>query len=320
MKSLAMLEERVERVAGEVERAMTAPLGALDVGPSATWITTGAGASEGPARLLAALLRRKGRLADFTPVSAFVGEPPPADVCVVVSQRLSPNARVPLGHAGAYERVLLVTTVASPEPALGKNVRVIRHGPSDEGGLLLRVVGPAAANAIAIRLAQDGAGSRIDLGDAHTRTGRSLTESAATLTNIVGIVAVGADVTLCDGLRHKMLEGLGKVCPLWDLCGLVHGPLQAFFDREATLVLLERDTTPPDLVGRLLRVLQPDRHRVVRLRSSMPGPLAVLDFDVQLDWLLLEALRAQPRDLMDWPGKGHDAPLYELGAPRKEPI
>jgi hypothetical protein len=101
---------------------------------------------------------------------------------------------------------------------------------------------------------------------------------------------------------------------VWDLCGLVHGPLQSFYDREATLVLLERDNaTARDLTGRLMRVLDPARHHVIRLRSSLPGPYALLDFELQLDWLVVDALQARPRDLVDWPGKGCDAPLYELG-------
>ncbi len=138
--------------------------------------------------------------------------------------------------------------------------------------------------------------------------------SAESLFDVVGIVALGADVALAEGLRHKLLEGLGRAHPpVWDLCGLVHGPLQSFYDRPATLLLLERDGQPAELVDRLMRVLRPELHRVVRLRSALSGPLALLDFDLQLDWLVASALRARPRDLAQWPGKGCDAPLYDLG-------
>ena len=111
------------------------------------------------------------------------------------------------------------------------------------------------------------------------------------------------------------LEGLGRPCPLWDLCALVHGPLQSFYEREATLVLFEREGTRSDLGARLGRVLDPTRHALVRLRSAVPGPLALVDFDLQLDWLLVEALRGSARDLAEWPGKGRDTALYDLGFP-----
>jgi hypothetical protein len=320
-KSLAVLEERALLVAGEVERAMRLPLDLPDIEPAARWISTGAGSSEGPARLLAALLRARGRHAEFVPISTFLGEPPRGDVCVVISQCLSPNARVPLSRASAYRHVVLVTTVEDAAASIGNGheTRVIRHGPHEEDGLLLRVVGPAVANALVMRIAAAGGTSQaptapVSLGDARARALHAIREvPSGALGRLVGLVGIGEDVTLCDGLRHKLLEGLGRVHPVWDLCGLVHGPFQSFYDREATLVLLEREGQRPDLTDRLKRVLHPERHALVRLRSAAPGPLALLDFDLQLDWLLVEALRAAPRDLLEWPGKGHDAPLYDLG-------
>jgi hypothetical protein len=260
--------------------------------------------------------------ADYAPISTFASEAPPASLCVVVSQRLSPNARVPLSRASAYQRVLLVTSV-DDEDATARGVRVVKHGPCDEDGLFLRVIGPAAANATVIRLAgallgtADGpvAGLREALATAGERATKAMHGiDPLALADIVGLVAIGPDTALCEGLRHKLLEALGRTHPpLWDLCALVHGPLQSFYERPATLVLFERETTPPDLTKRLASVLHPERHRVVRLRSALPGPFALLDFDLQLDHLVLAALRASPRDLAAWPAKGCDAPLYELG-------
>lgn len=303
----------MEAVAAEVERAMSAPLALpREIAAARRWITTGVGASEGPARLLATLLRGAGALAEFAPISAYAGEAPPADVCVVVSQRLSPNARIPLAHAGAYAHTLLVTTVDARLPG----VTVVRHGPPEEDGLFLRVLGPAAATATVLRIAAAVAGEgepeRVDLGGARARAERAIAHvDPAALFDLVGVLASRGDVALADGLRHKLLEGLGVPHPpVWDVCSLVHGPLQSFYDRDATLVLLERE--PSELAERLAAVLRP-RHALVRLRSALPGPLALLDFDLQLDHLVVAALRARPRDLEQWPGKGHDAPLYDLG-------
>ena len=313
--SVGLLSERVDAVAAEVERAMAAPLVLPgDVVSLRPWITTGVGASEGPARLLATLLRAEGVLADFAPISAFVDRGPPAEACVVFSQGLSPNARIPLARAGDYARALLVTA----SQAHPRGVTVIRHGPASEEGLLLRVVGPAAANATAIRLAaavarKTGAAEQPAFATARRRALAQRVDPTA-LFHLAGIVTSGTDATLCDGLRHKLLEGLGVAHPpIWDVCSLVHGPLQSFYDRDdAALLVLEREGASAELFDRLARVLRPS-HRVIRLRSPLRGPLALLDFDLQLDHLLVEALRARPRDLAEWPGKGRDGPLYELG-------
>ena len=335
--SVARLAERVGCVAAEVARAMAMPLDLPgDVASHRRWITTGVGASEGPARLLAALLRAGGRLADFAPISSFAESAPPGDACVVVSQGLSPNTSIPLARAGDYARMMLVTASRADH----RDVVAVRHGPSNEDGLLLRVVGPAAATATVVRLAKaithetngNGASHAHDLdGALDTARARALAAlhdvDPAALFDVVGIVASGADTALCDGLRHKLLEGLGRGHPpVWDVCGLVHGPLQSFYERDALLLVVEREPPPdppqagrrahltPDFHERLARVLLP-RHRIVRLRSRLPGALAVLDFDLQLDHLLVEALQARPRDLAEWPGKGRDGALYELRRP-----
>jgi hypothetical protein len=340
-KSVSVVAARVKKVSAEVRKALstTMDLPSL-VRSDARWISTGAGSSEGPARVLATLLRAEGFVADFTPISSFIDSAPPADVCVVVSQRLSPNALVPLARADAYRHVLLVTTVDEEDLERvvphARSVRLLKHGPREEDGLLLRLIGPAAATAMILRLASHVIENRgaeppisIDaqalevenaLATAPERAERAMVGiDPRALFDVVGLVAVGADVALCDGLRHKLLEGLGRAHPpLWDLCQLVHGPLQSFYDRTATLVVLEREPNP-NLMNRLTRVLDPKRHRLVSLRSALPGPLALVDFDHQLDHLVLRALRAQPRDLIEWPGKGRDAPLYDLGKESPEP-
>jgi hypothetical protein len=318
---VALLASRVPLAAEEALSAVRTSLDLRkDLLSCRTWITTGTGASEGPARALATLLRQAGVLADFAPISSFAEEPPHADVCVVVSQRLSPNARVPLSRAASFAHTLLVTTVDEAP----RGVRIVKHGPRDEPGLLLRVAGPAAAMATCIQIAHEVASFNQRNGlsvpvaplEGALRSARERASAGSgSLHELAGFVALGGDVALADGLRNKVLEGLGVAHPpVWDLCGLVHGPLQSFYDRQATLVLLERDNrTTRNLTARLMRVLDPARHHVIRLRSSLPGAYALLDFELQLDWLVVDALEARPRDLVDWPGKGCDAPLYELG-------
>jgi creatinine amidohydrolase len=95
---------------------------------------------------------------------------------------------------------------------------------------------------------------------------------------------------------------------------VAHGPFQQLHDHPFTLIALENADTQTALIDRLESMLVPDRHRLLRLRSSLPAPLALLDHDVQLSALMIEALQLRPRDLMRWPGQGCDGPLYELGA------
>jgi hypothetical protein len=62
-------------------------------------------------------------------------------------------------------------------------------------------------------------------------------------------------------------------------------------------------------------MLVPERHALVRLRSSLANaPLAALDHVAQTHELLCRALRARPRDLSSWPGLGRDRPLYDVGS------
>jgi len=288
---------------------------------------------------MALLLRRHGILAEFAPVSAFVGEPPAADVCVVVTQALSPNARLALARQHAYAHTVLVTTQTAKTNAIvasaeASGVVVVSHGPPEEDGLLLRVVGPACASAavvsLSLHLVRASGGPRSELawadhlGDVASAIDGAGARAAAALAgrnprallDVAGFVAAGEDGALFDGFRHKVLEGLGRSQPpLWDTCGVAHGPLQSFYDRRATVISLERAGSPTngELVARLERVLDSGRHTLIRLGSALPGPLALFDLDAQLDHLIVAALRAAPRDLANWPGKGRDEPLYGLG-------
>ena len=213
--TVALLEKRVEEIPGEVERALSCEL-AIDEDlaalANARWISTGAGSSEGPARLFATLLRERGVVADYAPISSFVAGAPRADALVIVSQRLSPNATFPISRERSYKKVFLVTTVDARDVA--PNVRVVKHGPRDEDGLLLRVVGPAAANATIMRMIAKLApnGKRPEsianvLETARDRARASFAESRAPISALFDAVgacfATGSDVALAEGLKHN---------------------------------------------------------------------------------------------------------------------
>ena len=330
--TVALLRRRIDELPAELARAKLAPLPVLPqaVGDAGIWIVSGVGASEGPARLLVAELASAGIPAIFHPVTSFLGETSPEGaVLVVVSQRLSPNARLPLRHRGRYRTTLLVSTL---DPASDKRAQalaadgvcVVVHGPPAEDGLLLRVQGPTVANlmvlrvALAVRRARGLAppvwGSALDRFEPRPAEHEPIASEA--FFDPIAFVGCGEDVSLAHGLRHKLLEGLGNGEPhVWDGCGIVHGPLQSFYERRQLLLALVRAGDEPSLgvLTRLSKVLAPARHRMLVLRTTLPGPLAFFELDLALDALLVAALEARPRDLGEWPGKGVDAPIYELG-------
>ena len=46
--------------------------------------------------------------------------------------------------------------------------------------------------------------------------------------------------------------------------------------------------------------------------TRLPGPLGWFEHDARLDARLLATLRKHPIDLVNWPGHGHDGPLYGI--------
>jgi hypothetical protein len=300
-----------------------------------TWVTSGVGGSEGAARVLAGVLASAGIRARFEPVSTFAMERVTGGTLVVFSQQLSPNARLVLAARGGFDATILVTALspaASPESAAlaGAGVRIVPHEPADESGLLLRVIGPAVQLVVALRAAERVAaraepdrplawsGAWASVGPAVLRAGlrgRALVLPASSFDGRIGIVALGPLHELATGLRQKLLEGLGR-CELWEACGLVHGPLQSFFAETATILVLrdEADERQHELGRRLALVVDPARHAMVEVVSTLPGPLALLELDATLNALLWRALQRHPRDLAEWPGKGRDAAIYEIDA------
>jgi creatinine amidohydrolase len=305
-------------------------------------VVTGSGASEGPARYLAALLRNALALrAGFLPTSTFVAPVAQSadDILIVFSQGISPNARLALRQASKFGSVVLFTGIypegRSPTARLvselrqgGAQVHVLP--PEDESGLLIRTLGPATATlagvlfakCVAESLGRPWADDRLAMLPDHLATAR--TRSAEATAGLEAdwplrpwaLVTAGDCADLCEGLRWKWMTGLySPAPPLWDVLQIAHGPLQQFYTEPMTLVALERNNSGDDarLFDRLEKVLVPGRHRLVRLRSEFAGPTAVLDHDAQCNWLLLRTLEAQPVDLSSWPGRGLDSPLYELG-------
>lgn len=326
-----------ERAAGLAD-ALDAQLGAQLEAPrwervaEARVLVTGAGLAEGPARYMAGVMAQAlGARARFVPLSALLGAPPPADMLIICSQGLSPNARLAMARVGEYPRALLITaaqdaqTCDEERAALAAWERagghVVRMALEPERGLLIRVIGPTVTCLVALQLIAAWGGPRwpLDAIPAAVRAARAAAQATAVapealLHGRLALVAAGEYGELCHGLRWKLLEGLWReVPPVFDVLQFAHGPLQGLFYHGLTLLALER-AGDAALLERLERVLAPGRHQLVRLPAALPAPLSIFEHSAMLDWLVCEALSHTTRDLTRWPAQGQDGPLYGLSS------
>jgi hypothetical protein len=335
-QSVSTLESRAasipDALAVDSQSSVAGALAPLNLEAVRSWLVTGIGASEGPARFLVSLLARQGISARYVPASAFLeAHLPTGDGLIVVSQRLSPNARLAIQRRSAY-RACVILTSADPErdPHLraitDEHVAIVRHAPQEEDGLLLRVVGPALACrtslTIAATFSERIVGLRPDWSHALrclSHATRQAWESPIPLEPLhalerSALVTFGEDAELAPFLRTKLLEGLGIDAPAWDVLGLVHGPLQSFFDEPKVLFVLKPANSAyvEGLIERLRAVVDAERHIVVVVSATLSSPLSLFEYASTFDRLVVARLRNQPRDLSAWPGQGRDHPLYDL--------
>jgi len=345
---VAALPELLARVLAEAP-----PRSRLETAAVAGIVVTGVGSSAAHARLLAWLLvEHAGLRARFRPLGDFVGGGAARDdeALIVVSQGLSPNARLALAEPGRWRHVALVTASGPPaaraadDPRAAEKRRLVAdlrargvevHGlgaGEDEYGTLVRVVGPMAGYLCVLRLAAGlaaaaggsppyraddlarvpnavaAAGARVcalDLGD-----------PGALLGGRLAFLARGSYAELVDNLRYKVLEGmLRPLPPVWDLLHLAHGPLQELAGHATTLLALTRsgDAAAADLLARAVAALEPDGHRVLPLAAELPGSLALFEHEAAMNELMLRFVAARGIDQVDWPGRGREAALYDLG-------
>jgi hypothetical protein len=328
-RSLVLLEAQAQALPKLLLEALQPALSEADLSVSlgnahGSWLVTGVGASEGPARLCVAALRASNISARFLSTSYFVGTTPPkADGLIVVSQHLSPNGRIALAHASAYQKAILVTSASSEQPG----VQSVRHGPREEPPLFLRVQGPALAAATCLRgaaaIVRARFGSEPDWWTDRMHIAHEVTrvlEAPLTATHEhLALIGLGTDLELLASAQSKLVEGLlASQPPIWDALAFVHGPYQSTCTRPITLLACSSsDSSVGAEIWRRLRQLPP--HELIECASTLRGPLAYFAYDAFALALVLSRLRKTPKNLLHWPGKQDDTPLYELAAPLGEP-
>jgi len=312
-------------------RAMAAPK---------RWLTCGIGASEGVARATAAWLRSEARIpANFRAFSEWLVDGSTGDRLdeadelgvIVFSQGVCPNARIALSRAPQSATRVLVTAATeseAAEQARSMGWLILPHEPAGEGSLLVRLEGPLCAMAVGRALAESLAMAKgsallsrasLDAAAAFERgfaRGQTLGEQQSTdaLDCVCAMLVSGRALATHSGLPWTWMEStLSAPIALWDALGFVHGPMQAIYERRATLVTFERaNEGERALFDRLGAVLDPERHSLVRVRAESDDERAVFEHFGALWGMLTQQLARRPRDLRNWPGKGRDRALYEL--------
>jgi creatinine amidohydrolase len=346
-----LLAERIRQLPDLLRRSATTAPPHSDVSPATVreFVTTGVGSSAAHARFLSHLLSdHVGVSARFVPLSRFVSAPirdQRERVLVVITQGLSPNARLALEHPTAWQRVVLMTA-ASEEGAhragrdderrllvalrdAGVEVQPFCGG-EDEFGTLVRVVGPMCGYVCALRFAAALAaamGRRAEtlipdlakIADVIAAAPARLAERSpegSGLTAPLAFVTTGGYGECVDNLRFKVMEGmLLPPPPVWDVLHAVHGPVQQAYGNAATWIALERADAPAEheLLLRLSRALDPHHHRLLRLPATLPAPWAIFEHEALLNELMMRHIARAEVDQVRWPGRGSEEPLYELG-------
>ena len=255
--------------------------------------------------MLARSLAARGWPVAVVPPSRFAVDDPAHALCVV-SQGLSPNARLALD--GATGPTLLITAADADHGT------VLRHGPAAENNMLVRVVGPVLATLAALRFA--GLVDERALDAVPQRSAVAHCDVPEARFDRLAIITAGDYCDLAHGFRWKLLETLGfGDPPVYDVLQFAHGPFQQLYHERVLLIVLDRGTPREQpLFARLREMVVPERHTTLRLTATLPAPLCWFEHDALLNHVVLELLRRHPRDLINWPGKGRDQSLYGLGA------
>lgn len=308
--------------------------------PNVAWSTwrhrriviTGIGMSEGVGRLAAQLWSCLGFCARFVPISACMTGNDFGDILVVISQGLSPNAKLVLEIASQYDDGLMLTSCdASLVQQHGWPFDVITLPPKQESELLLRIQGPAVAMwAVYLLTAQleSYLGSSYwplppsaEVADQYEQLMQMAMASPSPIDDILRdrqcmLITIGSDVERYHGLRWKMLEGLWLNVPaVLDILQFIHGPWQGCHHHaQHFLVFHHHQEHQRQLIERMSALLQP-QHTLTTLESPWPAPLDLLAFDAQLNgWICAYALAHPQMRWSDWPGYKADGPLYHLSS------
>jgi creatinine amidohydrolase len=291
-------------------------------------VLTGIGASEAVTHALEPWFRHELRIRTTqVPLSSFIADDVrmQGQTLVLLSQELSPNATLALARVREFQQALLITSLAANDPRLGDfraaGGLVWTLPPPEEHDLLVRVMGPMAAASALVRLGLEGVGRELqpalqalpELVAAAQREGFALASKWPLEQKRAPLIATGWYAHCLELLAWTWMEAWWTELPAtFDVLQVAHGPWQQRFTEAGPWLCFTRPDDAPGLWPRLEQMLPPQQS-LVRVPATLPGPLALFEHLAFVQALLAGVLLRSPRDLTQWPGKGTDGPLYDLG-------
>lgn len=347
----ALLCERLQSIPGLLERwaGSSQAAQALPRHRPRRVVATGLGSSESHARYLVWLLNRFTDIpAEFVPTGALMGPIRREDrTLVVFSQGLSTHGRIALANRGGFAGTVLFTSASVErlrqvgrtdraeclESLLREGAQVVPFPLEDEYTLLIRVVGPALGFLAARLWVGALAGGSLP-GDpaavgaaaaaafrAGVDAGRAAwprMEAEAWTRGFVLLASPDLSEHL-QNLAYKFVEGLFRPAPtVHELLQFAHGPFQQLAASPRPVVVLHRAGSPES--EPLRRIQELCRSASIPCLSTASGLVSRADLLVfEAEGLfvepLLQELRQERIDQVDWPGRGLDGPLYEYAGP-----
>jgi hypothetical protein len=319
--SVLEFEARVRRTPAVLAETLARPAPSFALRAGASVLLTGIGTSDGVARFAEAAFRHALRVrVTRLPLSSFVADDvkPQGQVLLVVSQELSPNARLALNRVREFEQACLFTSLPESDPRLDEfraaGGVVWSLPPAEERGFLVRVMGPPAA---ALAIARLGGVPGLDAVPAAVEgaiaRGFELAKAWPAGQLRAPLVATGWYASALELLAWTWMESLWvEAPPVWDALQVAHGPWQQRFGVEGPWLLLSRPDDVPHLFERLEQ-MAPMGQPMLHAPATLPAPLAFFEHLATVQALAAGLLLRDPRDLTRWPGQGTDGPLYELG-------
>lgn len=285
-------------------------------------------------------------------VTTMTTTPPPArrsrpSVLVVFSQGLSPNSWAALGHMDSFDRVVLFTAVtdASHSPKklswlertrahAGGGV-VVTFPLEDEYGILVRVVGPIAGFLRAYQCVRSWFSP--DLPDPamvlpmvkradETRAPEAFVRALKSdqLRDLQILAPYPMSGYMLNAAK-KFEEGMMLITPtVSDYLSFPHGRHQLLIGRyttkgkagdpQAAVLIFDSGRTSDGRIVPLAREMTDGVIPTWTLRSVLPIPLQVIEFEAILNHLMLTIVEDLAVDQCHWPGHDRESPLYHVSS------
>jgi hypothetical protein len=348
-KGYSLLCERLEALPGILRDQLATPQPAPPKDLAERGIlATGAGSSEAAARLLVHVLNRAGIPAAFEPLSTFFKASLPhrknPPYLAVFSQGLSPNVGIPLCHRQTFAGLILFTASTSegqrqagkPDRAalletLAAEKTVIRTHPlENEYTLLPRFIGPVCVQLAVCQFCEDAVPGCLGGNEVLNKIPELFLPSNAPLKKPeawrsdlnrgVTFFFTNACADMAQNLSYKCMETFMISPPaLVDALTYSHGRFQHDTLHPAPhWIFTTSDPDEQQLLAHLAPLFERGGGFSV-IESTLPPPLALLDYEAFLNSLCKTLLADSDLDLIDWPGKGEDGPGYQLDQPADRP-